>query len=109
MNEMNVQPVDLGDELRQGVQFCFALAPIVICPPIARQRLRRRELYSLGCICNRFSFRPPCSVYAAAQFGEFRLWKIHLRERTNSIRLLAASLRSTGLGHGILLLSSSGF
>src|SRR6516164_1205986 len=33
VNEMNVQPVDLGDELREGIQFCLALAPIVICPP----------------------------------------------------------------------------
>src|ERR1700692_789406 len=50
---MNVQSIDLGDELRQGVHFCLDLAPVILCRPIARQRLNRRELYSLGCICNR--------------------------------------------------------
>jgi hypothetical protein len=34
---MNVQPIDLGDELRQGVQFRLDLAPIVIRRPIARK------------------------------------------------------------------------
>jgi hypothetical protein len=47
VNEMNVQSVDLGDELRQGVQFCLDLAPVILCRPIARQRLHRRELHSL--------------------------------------------------------------
>ena len=55
---MNVEPVDLGDELRQGVQFCLDFAPVILCRPIARQRLNRRELYALGCIWNRFSLRP---------------------------------------------------
>ena len=31
VNEMNVEPIDLGHELRQGVQFRLALAPIVAC------------------------------------------------------------------------------
>ena len=39
---MNVQSIDLGDELRQGVQFCLDLAPVILCRPIARQRLNRR-------------------------------------------------------------------
>ncbi len=34
MNEVNVQPVDLGDELRQGVHFCFDPAPVVVCRPV---------------------------------------------------------------------------
>src|ERR1700726_2358925 len=105
---MNVQSIELGDELREGVHFCFDLTPLILCRPIARERLNRRELYSLGCICNRFSFRPLCRVYAPAQFGEFRFRDIHMK-RTNRILascLLAASLCSTGLGHAVLLLSS---
>jgi hypothetical protein len=31
VDEMNVEPIDPGDELRQGVQFSLALAPVVIC------------------------------------------------------------------------------
>src|SRR6266436_3040409 len=105
VDEMNVQSIDLGDELRQGVQFRLDLAPVIICCPIARERLNRRELYSLGCICNRFSFRPLCRVDAPAQFGKFRFRNIHMK-RTNRILvsyLLATWLCSTGLGHGVLL------
>jgi hypothetical protein len=83
VNEMNIEPIDLGDELRQSVQPCLALAPIVLCCPIASERLSRRQLHSLGCICNRFTFRPPCVVDAPAQFGEVRFWKIDLWKRTN--------------------------
>jgi hypothetical protein len=37
VNEMNVQPVDLGDEMRQGLQFRLALTPIVVFAPIIRE------------------------------------------------------------------------
>src|SRR5271154_4010919 len=103
VNEMNVQPIDFGDELRQCVQFSLALSPIVISSPIAREGLSRLELDALRCICNRFSFGPLCRVDSPAQFAKLRVWKIHLLKWTNSICLLAASLCSTGLGHGILL------
>jgi hypothetical protein len=48
VNEMNIQPVDFGDELRQGVQSCLALAPIVFRTAITRERLSRPELHALG-------------------------------------------------------------
>jgi hypothetical protein len=47
VNEMNVQPIDFGDELGQCVQSCLALAPVVFGAPIARERLSRRELHAL--------------------------------------------------------------
>ena len=87
VNEMNVQSIDLGDELRQGVQFRLELAPVVICRPIARERLNRRELHALRCIRDRFSFRPLCRVDAPAQFGEFRFRNIHMK-RTNRILVI---------------------
>jgi hypothetical protein len=70
VKEMNVQPVDLGHELRQGVQFGLAFAPIVICPPIARDFLNRRELHALRFIGDRFPVRPPCRVDAPAQIDQ---------------------------------------
>jgi hypothetical protein len=39
MNEMNVQSIDLGEELRQRVKPRLDLAPIVIIPPIFRECL----------------------------------------------------------------------
>src|SRR5919112_6494708 len=47
VDEMNVQPIDLRNELGQGVQFRFDLAPIVFCRSIAREFLNRRELHTL--------------------------------------------------------------
>ena len=47
MNEVNVQPIDLGDELQQGVQPRLNLAPVVVRRPIARESLNRRERHSL--------------------------------------------------------------
>src|SRR5260370_11677374 len=81
---MNVKPIDLGDELRQSIQSCLALAPVVFRAPIARERLSRRELHALGCICDRFPFRPLCVVDAPAQFGEFRFWDSYFLKRTNA-------------------------
>src|SRR5438132_7930079 len=93
---MNVQSIDLGDELRQGVHFCLDLAPVILCRPIARERLDRRELYSLGCICNRFSFRPLCRVDAPAQFGQFCFRKIHLERTNGRIAFLSATCLPAG-------------
>ncbi len=84
---MNVQSIDLGDELRQGVHFCLDLAPVILCRPIARQRLNRRELYSLRCIRDRFPFRPLRRIDAPAQFGQFRLRNVHMK-RTNRMLVI---------------------
>jgi hypothetical protein len=110
VNEMNVQPIDLGDELRQSIQFRLDLAPIVVCRPIAGEFLNYRKRQALRFIRDRFPIRPPCRVDAPAQFGKFRFWNIHLKRTNSSLvsRLLAASLCSTTLGHGVLLLTSFG-
>ena len=59
VNEMNVQPIDLGDELRQRIQLRFDLAPVVVSRPIARERLHRRELHALRYVRDGFPFGPP--------------------------------------------------
>jgi hypothetical protein len=48
MEEADVQPVDLGDELRHGVEPRLALAPIIFCCPVAR-----------GLICTGLTAHPP--------------------------------------------------
>jgi hypothetical protein len=82
VDEMNVQPIDLSHELRQGVQFRLDLASVVICRPIAREFLNRRELHTLRHIRDRFPFRPLCPAYVPAQFGKFRFRNVHMK-RTN--------------------------
>src|SRR5215467_878558 len=41
MNEMYVEPIDLGHELRQSTQSSLDLAPVVTCHPMARELLHR--------------------------------------------------------------------
>lgn len=60
MDEMNLHPVDVRRELRQGFQRRFDLAPVVIFLPITRKFAHRRELHALRCICHRFLLRPLC-------------------------------------------------
>ena len=76
VEEMNIQPVDLGDEIGQGVQFCIALAPVVLGPPVAREVLHEREPHALGVVGDRLLVRPPGRIDAPAQLGELHLRKI---------------------------------
>ena len=100
VNEVNVQAVDLSDELWQRVQFCLDFAPVVFFRPIARQRLDGRELYSLGRICDRLSFRPLGRVDAPAQFGEFGFRNIHLKRPSGRlVGSLSGALSGGGWCH----------
>src|SRR6476661_1120094 len=99
---MNVQPIDLGGELRQRVESRLHLAPVVFRPPITREGLYGRELHALRRIRDRFPFRPLCYIDPAAQFGKFRFRNIYMkRTKSTLVSLLAASLCSTDLGHGL--------
>ena len=75
VNEVNVQSVHLGDELRQGVETLLALRPVVLRPPVARELLDRRERHALRIVRNRLPLGPPRRGYSPAQVGEFRLGK----------------------------------
>src|SRR4051812_13688214 len=76
MNEMDVQAIDLGDELWQGVKARLDLAPVVVGRPIAGERLRRRELHALRRVGDRFALRPLRGVDAPAQVDELLFRKI---------------------------------
>src|SRR5260221_2208393 len=70
VNEVNVQPIDLGDELRQRVQSRLHLAPVVFRLPITREGLHGRELHALRRIRDSFPLRPLCRVDAPAEIQE---------------------------------------
>ena len=70
MDEMNVQPVDLGNEVRQCVQPRFAPAPIVIGRPIVRELLHKLELHALGPIIDQLTFWPSGGFDAALEIGK---------------------------------------
>src|SRR5918999_5973184 len=71
VNEMNVQPVDLGDEVRQGLQLLLDLAPVVLLRPIARECLHRREPRPLRLIFDGLLFGPARLRDASAEVDEF--------------------------------------
>ena len=47
VDEMDVESVDLGDELRERVQLRLASAPVVVRGPVVREVVHRRELHAL--------------------------------------------------------------
>src|SRR5260221_13233929 len=67
VDEMNVEPIDLGHELREGFHLRLALAPIVIRSAIAREGLSRRHLHASRCIRDRVPFWPSRRKYALAR------------------------------------------
>src|SRR5688500_14107757 len=70
VDEVDVDPVDLGRELRQRVQSRLALAPVVLGRPVAGERLDRRQLHTLGPIWDELSGGPARRLHAAAQLDE---------------------------------------
>src|SRR5215208_5384739 len=73
VDEVNVQPIDLGDEVRQSLQFRLALAPVVLVVPVARERLHRRQLHALRGILDGLLLGPARRRDARPQVLELRL------------------------------------
>jgi hypothetical protein len=67
VDEVDVHPVDLGRELRQRVESCLALAPVVLGRPVAGELLHRGELHALRAIVDELLARPPCGRDALAE------------------------------------------
>src|SRR5215470_9479984 len=101
VNEVNIEPIDLGDELRESVQPRLALAPVVFGRPVARELLNRRELHALRRIRDRFPVRPPGRIDAPAQFGQFRFRNgIHLKRTNRGLVSCHDGLRGLWLWRG---------
>src|SRR3981189_2042670 len=76
VNEMNVEPVDLGDERRQGIEPRLRLAPVVIGLPVARELLDGRQLHALGWIGDGLLVRPTGGGDWPAQVDEGVVWEV---------------------------------
>ena len=70
VDKVDVHAVDLGCELRQGVELRLRLAPVVVGLPVARELLQCRELHPLRAILDQLAGGPPRRGDAAAQLGE---------------------------------------
>jgi hypothetical protein len=106
VNEVDIYAVDLGDEIREGVDPRFALAPVVVACPIPCKLLDRRERHSLRHVCDRFFLRQPCALNAPPQFGQIRLWNIHPK-RTNGGRVGRLLDACSVTVAGVMMTSSS--
>ena len=54
MNEMNIQSIDFGNEVRKCVQPRFTLAPVVMILPVVQELLNSLERYTLRIIGDGF-------------------------------------------------------
>lgn len=70
VDEMNVQPINVGNELRQSIQFRFRLPPVVISRPIPCELLHLCEGYALGRIGDGFLLRPLRCEDPATKLGD---------------------------------------
>ena len=84
VNEMNVDPVDLGHEHWQRVESRLHLAPVVIGPPVADDLLEFPELIALRAICDGLLIGPSRFGDAPAEIDKLplpepELWKGRIR------------------------------
>ena len=102
VNEMDVEAIDLGDEIRVVVESRFDLAPVVFSFPVVLEFLDRRERHALRKITDSLFFRQTRRGDPAAQVGDLFFSDVHAK-RANRIHLAGSCLCSGGLGHGSLL------
>src|SRR5438876_7973530 len=112
--EVNVEPIDRGHELRQGIQLRLRLPPVIARPPVANERLQLFQLDALRSIGNRFAVGPPRSRDALAEVDEsvFRNLDVEgadcgcraVRRRLGRLPRRSASHLRVGLTHDALAL-----
>ena len=84
VDEVDVQIVDFGDEIRYGVEPRLDLAPVVIGLPIAQNLLDGLERHALRMIRDRLTFRQARPRQALTEIGKGRLREVDM-ERTDRV------------------------
>src|SRR3989442_5748662 len=70
VDEVDVEPVDLRDELRQRVQPRLEPPKVVLAAPVAHELLNGRELHALCLVCDGLPFGPARRLNAPAKVDE---------------------------------------
>ncbi len=78
VDEMDVDAVDGGDELRQRVELGFKAAPVVAAAPVAHQCLQLRQREPLRLVIDPFAIGPAGGLHAPAQLVKLGLRQLHL-------------------------------
>jgi hypothetical protein len=70
VDEVNLEPIDVGCELRQPVQHLLAPAPVVISRPVGGECLQRGQLYALRGVADQLLAGPASLRDAPTQIGQ---------------------------------------
>ena len=73
MNELNIQPIDLSHEHRQGVQLPLNLPLVIVGAPGLYELLELGQLYALRLVRHGFLGRPPHRHDTSAKIGQVPL------------------------------------
>jgi len=87
VQEVNVEAVDLGAELRKAIQFRLATTPVVVRPPILDERPKLCERYALRPILDCLTFRPARLLQTLFQITESALRRLILEWRDSGVGL----------------------
>ena len=78
VDEVDLDPVDLGRELGKSVELRLGLAPVVVGLPVAGELLQGFQLHALGAIVDELLRRPARRGDAAPQVGELLVRNVDL-------------------------------
>ena len=101
VNEMDVEAIDFGHELRQRIEPRFDVSPVVIAAPVAGELLKLPKLNTLRAITDRLHVGPAGRGDAPAQIDELLVGNVDM-ERANGIargssrRMSGKKARGTG-------------
>ncbi|MNF71241.1 hypothetical protein D3C84_531870 [compost metagenome] len=93
MDKLDVDTVNGGHELRQGIELRLGLAPVIAIAPILHQLLDLSQLHTLGYVVDRFLVGPTRVRDAFAQVNQLRFIDMN-PVRTNGLRLSGCTVGS---------------
>ena len=77
VQEMNVQPVDLGYEVRERIQPRLARIPVVVARPVVGEVLHQRQPHTLRVVIDGLALGPPGGRDPATKIVDGFPWEIH--------------------------------
>jgi hypothetical protein len=110
VDEVDIDPVDPGHELRQGVQLGLGPAPVVVGPPVANELLHLRQLGALRPVGDGLLVGPARRSQAPAEVGQLLLGDADVEGADGGVLGCCAWLSGprAGLGHCRFLSSCRG-
>jgi len=85
VDEVDIQPVDLRDEVRYGVQPRLALAPVVLSRPVASEVLHERERHALRVVLDGLPLGKARRAEARPQVLELRFGDLDLERSDRGV------------------------